>query len=219
MKLGKKPSWKNFLQESCLFLGRALRNPLGVGSFFPSSRGLSRMVADYIAQLPAVMQGGYVIEIGPGTGSFTKALLDCIPKERIVCIEIDDYFAQYLRKRFVGIEVIQGDASILAKILPAYVEGKVACVVSGIPMRNLSLVTRKRIVENVFDTMGDKGEFVQFTYLFRAPLKIQGDDTLCVKRVGYIWRNIPPATLWSYSRDVCSRADLLPMSRDLAMKV
>ena len=101
-----------------LFWQRYLRRPLGVGAIVPSGSSL----AEAMVKLLAPGADDIVVEIGPGTGPFTRALLASgVAPLRLILIEFDAEFVRHLRQKFPGVTVVQGDASELPGLLK---EGK-----------------------------------------------------------------------------------------------
>ena len=98
------------------FLRSWLEDPLRVGAVSPSGRALARMMARYVdPQAP-----GPVIELGPGTGSMTRALLERgVAPERLFLIEFDPNFCKLLKERFPGVNVIEGDAYAFRSLIAA----------------------------------------------------------------------------------------------------
>src|SRR4051812_19294517 len=97
-----------------LFWRRYLERPLGIGAIAPSSRALARAMVEALAPAP----GDTVVELGAGTGVFTRALLERgVAREKLVLVEFDEHFAKHLKQAFPGVEVIQGDARELPRLL------------------------------------------------------------------------------------------------------
>jgi len=189
--------------EELLFLRRWLANPLKVGAVLPSSHWLGRLVARNVRLGP----DEYVVELGAGTGTVTKTLLDSgIPAERLFVVEIDPDLCAFLRREVPQAQVIQGDATRLHSLLPPEVAGKVRTVVSGIPMVTLPLPIQSRMIDAWFDVMPPDGRMLQYTYSLVSPLP---EAKLGVKgrRCGIVVRNLPPAWVWSYERVGKPRAD------------
>lgn len=179
-----------------LFILRCLHNPRQLGAVMPTSRRLGALLAHHAA----VDAESPIIELGGGSGSVTRMLLKSgIAPSRLYVIELDPELAAYLKKTFPGVSVIQGDAAELASILPADILGKARRVVSGLPMMNMPQSVRKKILESCFQVMAPEGAYLQFTY---SPLSSINDKALQLtkKRLGTVFRNIPPATVWQYTQ-------------------
>ncbi len=179
--------------EELLFFRRWIANPLKVGALLPSAPALARLLARNVEIGP----DDAVIEIGAGTGSITKALLEAgIPRERLFVIEIDSDMYGYLRKQFPQVEIIHGDASKLLDIVPSRWHGKVSTVVSGIPMITLPFEAQQRLIRSVFSIMKPGGQMLQYTYSLISPLP-QDKLGLSVRRRGMAFLNVPPASVFS----------------------
>ena len=103
---GKSGNGNNFV-DAARFLGRWARNPLQTGAVAPSGKHLAQLMASYVD----VNGTGPIVELGPGTGPVTSALLrHGVAPERLFLLEYSSEFCDLLRKRFPGVTVIQGDA-------------------------------------------------------------------------------------------------------------
>lgn len=196
--IGTRLRGKPFLQDNLLFLSRWANAPLQVGSVAPSGRALGRAMA---AELPERYQ--VCVELGGGTGSLTQALLAAgVPREALVVIERDPRLAAHLRRRFPGVRIVLGDAQHLADLLAAQGIETVDAVVSSLPLRSLPRRVGETIVAESFRVLEDGGVYVQYTYGLQPPVPDEAAHRLSVigearKR---IWNNLPPATVWRYSR-------------------
>jgi phosphatidylethanolamine/phosphatidyl-N-methylethanolamine N-methyltransferase len=189
---------KSRLQETLLFWRRWLRNPRQLGAILPSSTHLALAIAR--SALDHLPQGLKVLDLGAGTGRFTKALLDLgLPAQNLVCLELDKHMSQHLRNTFPGVEVIQGNACLVDQLVPPQWLGQFGVVVSGLPMINFSALTQNEIMKACGRLLCPEGAVVQFTYGFRSPLRLP-DDQFTSRRLARVWRNVPPAVIWKYSQ-------------------
>ncbi len=180
--------------EEVLFFKRWLANPMKVGAVLPSSANLARLVARQVHRGPDQC----VVELGPGTGPVTKALLDSgIPADQLFVVEIDAALCAHLRREFPNVAVIQGDATKLKELLPPAWIGRVACVISGIPMLPLPVEVQRALTDAAFDVMVPGGEILQYTYSLASPIK-EKPLGLKGRRKGIAMLNLPPAWVWSY---------------------
>ena len=180
------------------FLLRFLDDPRRTGAVAPSGPFLAREMARAIDP----HRPGLVVELGPGTGPVTKALLARgVPRERLVLVEFDPQFCKALAQKFPLVRVLRGDAYALGRTLDALKGEPVAAVISSLPLLNEPPERRMALLEDAFDLMGADGVFVQFTYGLAAP----APRDMCagqydVTRGAPIWRNLPPASVWTYRR-------------------
>jgi phosphatidylethanolamine/phosphatidyl-N-methylethanolamine N-methyltransferase len=187
---------------TALFLKRWLRRPFAVGAVVPSGRLLAEAMArTTFAEMTG--RDGHVIELGAGTGEVTKALLAAgIPAERLALVERDPELASFLRRHFIGPRIVEGDAARLPKILAEQGIRSVSAVVSSLPLLSLPADVVRGIVEGVFDALPRGGALVQFTYGPAQPVPRTLSQAL--RLVGThgprIWRNMPPAVVWTFRR-------------------
>jgi phosphatidylethanolamine/phosphatidyl-N-methylethanolamine N-methyltransferase len=170
-----------------------------MGSVTPSSRHLARAMA---RQIPAatLADGAPVVELGGGTGSITRGLLDAgIARNRLYVVERDPGLAELLRRRFPGVEVLCGDATALPALLAPLGITQVAAIVSGLPLLLFPQDVLAKLVESCFTLLGVDRPFIQFTYGLKSPLRV-ARHRLIPRRTAWVLRNIPPAFVWTYRR-------------------
>jgi phosphatidylethanolamine/phosphatidyl-N-methylethanolamine N-methyltransferase len=178
------------------FIRSWLEKPLATGAVTPSGRVLARTMAGYVDPQAA----GPVIELGPGTGPVTEALVaHGVDPARLVLVEFNPTFCRLLRSRFPTATVIQGDAYGLQRLLGSLVRQPAAAVVSGLPLFTKPLRTRLRLIYDAFALMAPGAPFVQFTYAMVPPIpkSLGGVSAEASER---IWMNLPPARVWVYRR-------------------
>jgi len=206
----------NRAADAFLFFRAWLSAPLRVASVTPSGRALSSLITTEISA-----ETGTVIELGPGTGVFTEALLHRgVSVENLVLVEYGAEFAKQLGERYPGARTVQMDAAQLRK-LPLHGTAPVGAVVSGLPLLSMPLRKVLRILEGAFSHLRHGGAFYQFTYGPRCPIARPLLDRLGLKAtyVGGTFANIPPAAVYRITRrrprqDVRSDAsELLPDGR------
>lgn len=183
-------------RETALFFLRWLQAPARIGAVAPSSRQLGRAMARQVAAAGT----DPVVELGGGTGSVTRALLESgIAPERLVVLERDERLFRILSKRFPALRIVHGDARHLRRLLAPLGIAKVAAVVSCLPLISMPRQACLRIVAESFALLGEGRPFVQFTYGLTSPL---ARDKLGLKGriTARIWANLPPASVWRYER-------------------
>lgn len=187
--------------DAWTFFRQWLRNPRAMAALSPSSRQLAKLM---IEQLPSGAR--HIIELGGGTGVITQALLEHgIEDDRLLVVELNEELHQLLHQRFPSVRVVCGDAQELKSIVADgdfARDGGVDAVVSGLGMLSMSRTTQRAILAGVFAVLRDGGRFIQFTYGPASPLsrELLNELGLNVKRVGVAWLNVPPATVYVYTR-------------------
>ena len=181
------------------FFRRWIRNPRRVAAVAPSSRQLAERMVD---ELPA--DTTRVIELGPGTGVMTEALLARgLQPEGLLAVELDLAMHDTLQARFPDLHLVHGDARRLADLAAGFAAaGEVDAVVSSLGLLGMDEGDRGAILAAAFEMLRPDGRFIQFTYgisspVSRAQLQQLG---LRIRRGAFILRNLPPATVYVYSR-------------------
>ena len=197
--------------ELALFLRRWLAHPLRVGAIAPSAPALARAMAK--AAWAGFVDGNLVVELGPGTGSITRALVAVgVSEERLVLVERDRHLHAWLKGQFPRANVILSDARQLDRILPTGQTGRISTVVSSLPLNSLPRRDRDEIVRAAFRVLSDDGSLVQYTYGVPSPLPCEALG-LTGQRVAFAAANLPPATVWRFARDPAGPLAHLPVHR------
>jgi phosphatidylethanolamine/phosphatidyl-N-methylethanolamine N-methyltransferase len=184
------------INDELRFFRTWIEKPLSMGSVTPSGKALARTMASYID--PNSM--GPIIELGPGTGPVTEALVARgIDPSRLVLVEFDPTFCRLLSERYPTATVVQGDAYGLKHLLQSVLEEPAAALVSGLPLFTKPLKMRLRLVSEAFALMGPDAPFVQFTYAAVSPIP-RSLDRIKSQASERIWTNIPPARVWVYRK-------------------
>lgn len=180
-----------------LFFRRALAHPAKSGAVIPSSDSLGRLIAEQMS--PAEHE--VVVELGAGTGAVTRAILSSgVPADRLIVVENDEEMTQFLRTEYPDVTVVEADAAKIRKLLPASVDGSVGAVVCGIPVSLLPLDRQRELASAMLSLMPPGHRFLVYTYRLRSPLSAR-EIGLVGTRLGFTWRNLPPASVWAYSAD------------------
>lgn len=168
-----------------------------LGAIAPSSPALGRLITSEIT--PETVP---VIELGPGTGVFTRALLDRgVPPERLLLVERMPDFAVMLRDRFPGVRVLAMDAAELGRA-ELFGGEAVRAVVSGLPFLSMPKGQVVGVLEGCFSHLAPDGAFYQFTYGARCPVprRILERLGLQATRIGRTFSNFPPAAVYRFRR-------------------
>lgn len=200
----KTEKLRNRVSEAKLKLGDEARfikswidDPGRTGSVTPSSPALARRMASFVD--PA--QPGPVIEIGPGTGPVTEALIERgIDESRLVLVEYSPEFCALLRQRFPRATVIEGDAYALSQTLAGHLDEKAVALVSSLPLFNRPPAARTALAREVFPLLVEGAPFIQFTYSVISPIPRRGSG-LKAFASEWVLRNIPPARVWVYRQN------------------
>ena len=166
-------------------------------SVVPSSRYLARLMVAHIDPLD-----GRVMELGGGTGVFTRAILQTgLPPEKLEVVEINPAFARGLRRHFPHVSVLETPAQIVSTAA-AGEPGQYQTVVSGLPLLAMDRHMHADILSEAFRMLRPGGNFIQFTYSTRPPVSrdVLHALDLDVARVGQTVRNFPPATVFRFHR-------------------
>ncbi|HEX7792587.1 MAG TPA: rRNA adenine N-6-methyltransferase family protein [Afipia sp.] len=183
------------LDDEVRFLRSWIEKPLRMGAVMPSSKVLARTVARYVDPHSSAP----VIELGPGTGAITDALIaHGVGEKRLVLVEFDPGFCALLRERYPQATVIQGDAYNLDLTL-AELKEPAAAMVSGLPLVTKPMMIRLKLMRDAFLKMEAGAPFIQFTYSVAPPIpkSLPGIHTQASERV---WMNLPPARVWVYRK-------------------
>ena len=184
------------LDDEVRFLRSWIEKPLHMGAVMPSSKLLARTMAQYVD----VDSKGPVIELGPGTGAITNALLEHgVEQKRLVLVEYNPGFCALLRDRYPQARVVQGDAYALRESLGDLLDAPASAVVSGLPLVTKPMLTRLKLIRDAFLALAPGAPFVQFTYSVAPPIpkSLPGVSTEASER---IWMNLPPARVWVYRK-------------------
>lgn len=174
------------------FLRGLISNPKGVSAPTPSSRALARAIASQLD----MTRDGVVLELGPGTGVVTQALLQQgVAAKRLIAIEQTGYFTDLVRMRFPSVQVVQGDALAFEDHIP--LGASVAAIVSGLPLLQFAPDVGRSLLHRALACQSSGGAFVQLSYSWRPPVASEPGMTL-EKTV--VWRNFPPAHVWTYRK-------------------
>ena len=175
-----------------------LRSPDQVGSVIPSSRFLERR----LVQSAGIAEADCVVELGPGTGGTTRALLDAMrPDARLLTIELDAHFAEMLNE--IGDPRLfshHGSAADLGEILADYGLSAPNAIVSGIPFSTMPRAVGTAILEAIRDHLAPGGCFV--AYQFRGHVGRMGRTVLGAPEIEFEWLNVPPMRFYRWTQSL-----------------
>ncbi|PAY09207.1 SAM-dependent methyltransferase [Bradyrhizobium sp. UFLA03-84] len=174
-----------------------VRNPMRVAAVAPSGPAISSLMTQEITA-----DTGPVIELGPGTGVFTDALLKRgVRQQDLTLVEYGSEFIPLLQRRFPGARVLWMDAAWLWR--ERLFEGTpVGAVVSGLGLLIMPPEKVTTILDAAFRYLRAGGAFYQITYGPRCPVSDAVLDRLDLQAscIGQTFRNLPPASVYRISR-------------------
>jgi len=191
-----KPGRLRHLDEIA-FLKTWVDNPLKTGAIAPSGSELAASMAAAIGDPPH----GKVLELGPGTGSVTRAILaHGVPAADLTVLEYSAEFCRLLALRHPAVQVVKGDAYRLVATLTAaeaLPEQGFGAIVSSLPLLNRPEAAREALIREALAMMPPGAPFIQFSYGWRPPVRpVRGE--ICATPSSWIFKNLPPARVWTY---------------------
>ena len=191
----------HWIVEHLRFFAKWLRRPFAIGAVAPSSRWLAAAMVD---NLPELSPDEWVVELGGGTGAFTREILRRgVCSKRLVVVERDPALVKVLRRKFPAVLIVNGDAAELAKLIARHDIGSVGAVISGLPLIGMPKWVQSKILSAVFQALPACKPFIQFTYAFGSPVAYRRLGLLG-RRTALIVRNLPPASVWRFERPTAS---------------
>jgi phosphatidylethanolamine/phosphatidyl-N-methylethanolamine N-methyltransferase len=185
------------VRDHVLFLRDWVCDPLQVAAIAPSSLSLAHIMTSEISFCDAP-----ILELGPGTGVFTRRLLQKgIPQENLVLVERSEAFANLLEWRYPQARIIRRDASKLIAnedLLP----GTMGAVISGLPLAIMPAHKVMTIIKFAFESLKSDSFFYQFTYGQKCPVAaaILDQCGLSSTQIGHTFLNVPPASVYRIFR-------------------
>lgn len=168
-------------------------SPRMVGAVAPSGKALASLMTREIDETT-----GQVLELSPGTGVFTRALIDRGVREAdLTLVESGPDFAALLRSRFPRACILETDAGRMGNI-ESLRPNTYGAVVSGLPLLNFPLRKNIAILESAFELLRPGGAYFQFTYGLHCPVPRRVLDRLGLRaqKIGSALLNLPPASVY-----------------------
>jgi len=187
--------------------------PKVIGAIAPTGNTLASRMASVVrsdSRLP-------VLELGPGNGAITRAILERgIAPANLVSVEYCMSFLPGLGRRYPGVRFVHGDAFNTLSIARDLGVENFDVVISALPLLNFPLIQRVRFVDKVLDLIEPGQPLVQFSYGPRPPVPAH-PKRYVVNCFGTVLRNLPPARIWVYRRSpVTGSAATLECTKRLA---
>ncbi len=183
-------------EDEARFLRSWLERPLVTGAVTPSGKMLARTMASYVD--PRLT--GPVIELGPGTGPVTEALIRRgVAQDRLVLVEFNPAFCKLLKRRFPQATIVQGDAYDIRETLAGVLKEPAAATVSSLPLFTKPIDQRLDLLTAAHAMMHGNAPFIQFTYAVVPPIPARSKD-YTARGSNRVWLNLPPARVWVYRK-------------------
>ncbi len=189
--------FRNRFSDEIRFLSDLKRQPRAVGAIWPTGQIMARRMASIVD----LSSGLPVLELGPGTGVITHAILERgLAPGLLHAVEYSPAFASELRLRFASIHVHEGNAFELDETLGRFSGLTFDCAVSALPLLNFPAAMRRSLIKDVLGRLAPGRPLIQFSYGPFAPVPAKAGHW-SVERYDFVLRNIPPARLWIYRSD------------------
>jgi len=194
----KKESALALSTDQTIFLKSWLKQPMRTGAVAPSSNALARLITRDI-----LADGGPVIELGPGTGAFTRCILaKGVPESDLTLVENSPDFTALLRQRFPRAHLLEMDVTHMRKWKHPWKTMQAQAVISGLPLVTMGLRAQWNVVGACMHSLREGGALYQFTYMTKCPISPQILTRMGLKaeRIGSSFLNLPPASVYRISR-------------------
>ena len=194
-----KTAAKHF-DEEIRFFKTWIDKPKALGAVLPTSSATARRMASVINP----HSHDPVLELGPGTGVITKAILarDVEP-DKLYSVEHTEAFLPQLRSQFPDVNIIHGDAFQLDEALPDMKGGKFDTIISAVPLLNFPAEKRVEFLNDLFERLNPGRPVVQISYGPLSPIP-PDQKSYSVEPLDWMLRNIPPARLWVFRKRLAS---------------
>lgn len=188
----------NSISTTMFFFMQFLRSPGKTGSICPSSRFLSHTIANMA--LENNTSHGLIVDLGAGSGIISRTLLEYgVPPERILAVDISEYFKKVFNKHCPDLELYIGDARNLSKIISTYFPAlPIQAIISSLPLRNMSNKIISEIMLEISSIIHKKGGIlIQYTYALWMHSLLEQFGFIAIEKK-YVFLNIPPAYVEKY---------------------
>jgi phospholipid N-methyltransferase len=182
------------------FLAQFIKNPVKTGAIMPSSK----ILAQAIISTADIENRKVIVEIGPGTGVFTKAIAQQLTSGAVFfAIEFNPDFVRLTKQQCPEVEVYEGDAKDILHYLKQQGVKHCDCIVSSLPWAAFTHKEQKELLQALNQALTTDGVFITFAYvqgLYLASGKrfksLLNATFSRVEISNIIWRNVPPATIY-----------------------
>ncbi len=189
---------KNSLKDSALFLKHAIKSPMQVAYFMPSSPWL----IDEVAKCAHLSDAKHIMELGPGTGGTTKGILKYMTDDaQLISVEINQKFIEHMRKTIDDERLVISDkgAQNLVEIMDEQDWESADVIISGIPFTTLPKGMDKAIIQSIHEALKPGGIFLAYQlrdHVSKLAEPLFGEYTF--KKVEF--KNIPPMRIYTWMK-------------------
>jgi phosphatidylethanolamine/phosphatidyl-N-methylethanolamine N-methyltransferase len=184
--------------DQTVFLRTWLTRPMRTGAVAPSSNALARLITRDIEA-----DGGPVIELGPGTGAFTRCILaKGLPECDLTLVENSPNFTALLRQRYPTAQLLEMDVTRMRHGDLPWQDMQAQAVISGLPLLTMGLRAQWNVVGACMQSLRPGAALYQFTYMAKCPIapQILSRLGLRAERIGSSMFNVPPASVYRISQ-------------------
>ncbi|MBL9174548.1 MAG: hypothetical protein JNL10_13510 [Verrucomicrobiales bacterium] len=184
--------------STLLFIRDVARNPVRMGAIAPSGRQLARA----IVAAAQVAPGDVVIELGGGSGSFTRELVARHPENPLTVFELSADLAAGLRREFPSVRVVAAPVEDFPKVAPSLGISRVDRIISGLPWALWGEARQAAVLDALTPYLAPTARLVTFHYLHSRSLgrvsitqRLLRERFARVTHSAPVWANMPPAYL------------------------
>ena len=181
------------MRDSLLLFSNFIKKPREVGAVAPSSKFLTMEIIESID----FKTSKNIIELGPGAGTFTKAILKkANPDARLLCFEVNKKFCRYMAQSISDkrLAIVNAGAEKIKINLKKFKIKDADCIVSGLPFLSFSIAKKAQILKEVRNSLSDKGKFVLFQYTNGLSKMLESHFSKVNRK--FVPLNVPPAFVY-----------------------
>ena len=183
-----------FMHQS-IWYKNLLENPTEIAALFPCSTETGKLMTAHLEG----MDEGYILELGSGMGAITECILQRqVPEDKLILIEKNKDFADYLSHKYKNANVFAEDASNAKTLLQAQGICEVRHIVCSLPLVLMQQEQQLSILDVIFKLLHPQGCVSIVTYFIRCPIskKVLDQYNKSSKLFGFTMKNIPPAYVY-----------------------
>jgi len=183
-----------FMHQS-IWYKNLLENPTEIAALFPFSTETGKLMTAHLEG----MDEGYILELGSGMGAITECILQRqVPEDKLILIEKNKNFADYLSHKYRNANVFAEDAANAKTLLEAQGICEVRHIVCSLPFVIMQQEQQLSILDVIFKLLHPQGCVSIVTYFIRCPIskKVLDQYNKSSELFGFTMKNIPPAYVY-----------------------